>query len=288
MKVYLTFMVLTLSGCQTSYDKSKTIALVNREPITVSELEQALLKVDQHTVNRFESDDEKKELAQELIEQELLFQKALEDKIHHRSLDIKSIIVATYLKEFVSKIAFEPTKTQVEEHFHQNKDKIESVRVSHILIRVDPNQIKREASLKKAKHIEQLFSKNKSTANFESLAKQFSEDESTKSKGGDLGWIKRNQGVQYFSQAAFDIQDVGQTSPITQTELGFHIILLTQEQRGFDKHFEQIKSHLIKVKHKHEVDQLLLDLKSKSDIATYFENISKAVKPITVIKGNDQ
>jgi len=65
---------------------------------------------------------------------------------------------------------------------------------------------------------------------FAELAKKFSDDPGSGQQGGDLGWQKRGTFVQDFEAMVYKLEK-GQTSPVLQTEFGFHIIQLL-ERRG--------------------------------------------------------
>ncbi|MEZ4941285.1 MAG: peptidylprolyl isomerase [Saprospiraceae bacterium] len=65
---------------------------------------------------------------------------------------------------------------------------------------------------------------------FAELAKKFSDDPGSGSKGGDLGWQKRGTFVPEFEATVYNLEP-DQISQVIETEFGFHIIQLL-ERRG--------------------------------------------------------
>ena len=63
---------------------------------------------------------------------------------------------------------------------------------------------------------------------FQDAAKRYSEDEGTRDKGGDLGWVSKNGRLDPdFEKAAFALKE-GQMSDPVKSEYGYHLILLTR------------------------------------------------------------
>jgi peptidyl-prolyl cis-trans isomerase D len=93
---------------------------------------------------------------------------------------------------------------------------------------------KAEDVLKQAKH----------GANFEDLAKKYSEDDGTKPKGGDLGWIVDGQTVPEFQQAAFSVPK-GSISDLVKTQYGFHIIKVLDRETAHTKTFEEVRDSIL-------------------------------------------
>lgn len=79
------------------------------------------------------------------------------------------------------------------------------------------------AAKKKAEEVLALVKAGKTS--FEDLAKQYSEDTTTASQGGDLGFFAKGDMVKEFEDAVLKLKK-GETSGIVQTVYGYHIIKL--------------------------------------------------------------
>jgi peptidyl-prolyl cis-trans isomerase D len=113
----------------------------------------------------------------------------------------------------------------------------EEVVAQHILFKTDgktPEQI--EAIRKKATDV---LNRAKNGEDFSKLAKEFSEDSSA-SRGGTLGTIRRGQMVPEFEQVAFTL-GAGAISDLVTTQYGFHIIKVTERQDSRLRTFDEIK-----------------------------------------------
>lgn len=72
---------------------------------------------------------------------------------------------------------------------------------------------------------------NRGESDFSTLAILYSEDEGSRSRGGELGFMGRGQLVPEFAAVAFNLNDPKKVSKIVETEFGYHIIQLI-EKRG--------------------------------------------------------
>ncbi|MCC8188328.1 MAG: peptidylprolyl isomerase [Bacteroides sp.] len=68
-------------------------------------------------------------------------------------------------------------------------------------------------------------------ADFSTLARLYSEDRGSATKGGELGFMGRGQLIPEYANVAFNLQDPAKVSKIVESEYGFHIIQLI-EKRG--------------------------------------------------------
>lgn len=72
---------------------------------------------------------------------------------------------------------------------------------------------------------------NSGKMEFSTLARLYSEDPGSASRGGELGFMSKTQLLPEFANVAFNLKDSKRISQIVQTEYGFHIIQLI-EKRG--------------------------------------------------------
>jgi peptidyl-prolyl cis-trans isomerase D len=117
------------------------------------------------------------------------------------------------------------------------------VHVEHILL-MTVGAGKTDAEVDEIKKKAQdLLNQAKKGANFEDLAKKYSEDPGTKDKGGDLGWIIQGQTVAEFEKAAFSLPK-GSISDLVKTQYGFHILKIIDKESAHTKPFEEVKDSI--------------------------------------------
>ncbi len=98
--------------------------------------------------------------------------------------------------------------------------KVEQVHVAQILLATQADADKVLAQLKAG-------------GDFAALAKQYSQDETSRNNGGDLGWFPKGMYPPEFDATAFQLQP-GQTSGVIATALGFHIIKVLDHSAARD------------------------------------------------------
>jgi parvulin-like peptidyl-prolyl isomerase len=118
----------------------------------------------------------------------------------------------------------------------------EQVHARHILVSVDKNasMADKTAALQKIKKIQQEL---KAGADFEELAKKYSDDPGSKNRGGDLGFFSRGDMVPEFDKVAFSL-DVGQVSEPVLTDFGYHIIKVEEKRAARKLSYDDVKNDL--------------------------------------------
>lgn len=133
---------------------------------------------------------------------------------------------------------------QISKYYAKHKrakyDVPKKLHARHILIRNDkglPPDI-RGKNIEKVKTIREQITSGKLT--FEAAAAQYSEDESNKDKGGDLGFFSAGQMVGPFEEAAFALKP-GEMSNMVETGFGFHLIKLEEIKEPVMRKLEDVK-----------------------------------------------
>ena len=136
----------------------------------------------------------------------------------------------------------EVSDEQAEQYYQEHLDKYsteEQRKVSHILVQGD-DEAKAQA----------ILDELNAGADFAALAEEKSDDFGSADLGGDLGWIERDVMDPAFEDAAFDLENVGDTTGLVKSEFGYHIIKLDELQASKAQPFSEVAA---------EIKQELLD-----------------------------
>jgi peptidyl-prolyl cis-trans isomerase D len=133
------------------------------------------------------------------------------------------------------------TAQDVQRYYEDNEAQYstpEETRASHILLKTEG---KDDAAVKK--QAEDLLAKAKGGADFAALATTFSEDDSSKVKGGDLGFFPKGQMVPEFDAAAFSLPP-GQISDLVKSQFGYHIIKVVERKPATKRSLDQVRAQI--------------------------------------------
>jgi peptidyl-prolyl cis-trans isomerase D len=151
-------------------------------------------------------------------------------KVKYALLDVQSIRGRMNVSE-----------QDVQRYYEDNAQQFstpEQVRASHILLKTEG---KTEADVKK--QADDIAAKAKGGADFAALAKEYSEDDSNKSKGGDLDFFGRGQMVPEFDKVAFSLQP-GQISDAFKTSFGYHIVKVTDKRAATSRPLAEVRPQI--------------------------------------------
>ncbi|MBV9439581.1 MAG: peptidylprolyl isomerase [Candidatus Eremiobacteraeota bacterium] len=184
---------------------------------------------------------------QNILRQNIIMEKAVGPQVHVSDADVKAYF----------------TKN------HALFDKPEQVRARHILV-ADP------------KTANDVLAKIKSGGSWDTLAKQYSTDPSSKDKGGELGFFGRGQMVPQFQDAAFGA-NVGQIVGPVKSPFGYHIIQVEEKKPATKATFantrDQIHQQLLQQQEAQQFPVFLNGLRSNAKIDVYDDRFKDAFPP---------
>lgn len=154
------------------------------------------------------------------------------DELHDQYFDILHDRILSQQVEYELTQNVNVTPAEVSEFFAQyNADSLPEIptqyEVSEIVIEPTISEEERDRVREELSLLRERILKGE---NFSMLAKLYSQDPGSASKGGEVGFFGRGQMVGEFESAAFALKP-GEVSPVIATQYGFHIIQLI-ERRG--------------------------------------------------------
>jgi peptidyl-prolyl cis-trans isomerase C len=186
----------------------------------------------------FASKDGQKQFLDRVVRRELLMQEAEKRKLGEQAeiaeqvtnLRRELMIRAIVQEEIGAKVKVD--EKEVQEYFAAHADEFsgDTVQLRHIVVQTEGE----------ARELQARLAKNES---FEELAKKHSRDTNSAPKGGDLGFLGREQMLPDFARAAFALK-AGEVSDVVRTPFGFHLIKLVSRKKGQPLTFEQVKAQL--------------------------------------------
>ncbi|WP_071459071.1 peptidylprolyl isomerase [Bacillus massilinigeriensis] len=263
--------VLTLSACNAG--SSDVVVKTDAGDITKDELyqsmkdkygEQAVQELvykkvlsKKYKVTDEEVDKKLKELKEELGEN---FELVLQQNNLKNEKELKKVLKDQIMMEKAAMKDIKVSEKDIKKSYDEYKP---DIKASHILVEA-----------KDEKLINEIKAKLDKGEKFEGIAKEFSKDPGSAQNGGDLGYFGPGKMVPEFEKAAYSLK-VGEISKPVKTEMGWHIIKLTDKKEK--KSYDEMK------------DKLEYDLKlSKVDPQKMQQNLQDEVKAADVkIKDKD-
>lgn len=164
---------------------------------------------------------------------------------------------------------------ELKEYYEKNKQRFrrpESLRLYHILIKVDSTATEEEWG-KKKKYAEEILEKIKSGGDFGEVAYNYSEDP-YRFKSGDLGFVHKGQLEPGIEEVAFSLKE-GEMSGVLKSIYGFHILKAGEKRpetmMSFDEVKDKLKKELDTKRFEEKREALLGGLKKEYAIEIYIK-----------------
>ncbi|MCY7849536.1 peptidylprolyl isomerase [Bacillus haynesii] len=262
--------VLALSAC--SGGDSEVVAETKAGNITKEDLYQtlkdnagadALNMLVQQKVLDDKYDVSDKEVDKKLNEYKKSMGDQLNQLIDQKGEDfVKEQIKYELLMQKAAKDNIKVTDDDVKEYYDGLKGKIH---LSHILV-------------KEKKTAEEVEKKLKKGEKFEDLAKEYSTD-GTAEKGGDLGWVGKDDNMDKdFVKAAFALK-TGEVSGPVKSQFGYHIIKKDEERGKYEDMKKELKKEVQEQKQNDQTElQSVIDkLVKDADLKVKDKELKKQV-----------
>lgn len=267
---------------------SNVVAKVNAQEITEAELQEMVTAYQKQTQKEEISEEEKKMLLDNLIENKLLQLEAKE-----RGLEVTEDLLKQQLTVFYQQFGGEEnfnnllteqgldpqevvenvktdllgqlaakdevdaksnvTEEAMQAFYEQHKEHIkteDSFRASHILFKNEDGNAKESA--------DKVLAELKAGGDFEALAKEHSACPSS-AKGGDLNFFGKGQMVPEFENAVVSM-GVDEVSDPVKTQFGYHIIKKTDHADGKQLTFDEAKNRINEILYNEQSKTIVKDL----------------------------
>ncbi|WP_125154921.1 peptidylprolyl isomerase [Clostridium rectalis] len=217
--------------------KDKVLAILNGKEITEKDLHETIAKFPPERQSYLQTEEGKKQLLDEIISFELIYNYAKEngmeedkDYIDQLQKLKREILIQVTIGKLLSKINV--TNEEIEEFYNNNKQLFkneEMVTAKHILVNT-------------VEEANNIVNEIKNGLDFEEAAKKYSTCPS-KEAGGNLGEFGRGRMVPEFEKVAFELE-VGVVSEPVKTQFGYHIIKVENKNQESVKTLEEVKDNI--------------------------------------------
>ncbi len=169
------------------------------------------------------------EAFQAQLKEEGLTLAQLKDK--HRQDAQSQIVIQKLIDRTLRPKVGEPTSKEMEQFYEANKDSFppepEKVDISHILIIPKPGETATRNFETKVRQVMASIQARK--LSFATIAKRYSMDKATAEKGGELGWVGKDDLFPEMREKILKLK-VGQVSDPIQSQVGIHFVKILEKQ----------------------------------------------------------
>lgn len=163
---------------------------------------------------------------------------------------------------------------EAKKYYEANLDKFkheESVKLAHIFFS--------KSRMNDAQKFSTLLKKNPSE--FVNVAKSQSDDKTSNTKGGELGYVTRAQMSDKIAAVVFTIQP-NTISEVVPTKNGYHILLVTDKKPANTESFDAVKGQIIAALEQQKQDKILDELATKLEKQAKIKYINPDYKPKSI------
>lgn len=228
-------------------DADPVVARVNGMTITASEFQAAAARRTPANGVSY-TPEEREAVMQSLVEEKLLYQRALEQHLD-KDPKVQKVMINTLLRDdLYSQVKnSDYTDEMLQDYYNAHKDQFivpEKVQIRYILVAVTDTRSRAEAR-DLARDLHRQLEKN--PALFSDLAAERSDD-AYRRRGGDVGFVGKEgkPGLDpKVVQAAWDLP-TGAVSGVFEVEGGYGIVMAAARREAVERTFQQMKGSVLR------------------------------------------
>jgi peptidyl-prolyl cis-trans isomerase C len=277
---------LLVAGCGAKAAKPtgpEVVARIDGEVITVGDLQKRLDGLDPYSRARFSGPEQKKKFLENLVRFEVLAREA-QNRGYDRDPEVQRALKSQMInlllqKELDDKLKPEDiSDAEVDRYYQEHRGEFrqpEQVRVSQIFS-ADLAKAEKAAAAARA-----LRGKPEADKAFRDLVATLSEDEDSKSRGGDLTFFDRETAMypKPVVEAAFALGEIGEVTAPVRGEKGYHVLVLTQRRPGFTRALpevsREIRRLLLRDRRTKKMDELVAQMRQRLKVEIYEDRLAK-------------
>jgi peptidyl-prolyl cis-trans isomerase C len=259
------------------------VARVDGKTITVTDVQQRINALDPYSKARYSSPEQRKRFLENLVRFEVLASEA-QKRGYDRDPDVQRVLKNQMIDVFLRKELDEKLKAEdipdaeVARYYKEHEAafrQAEQVRVSQVLVK------DRALAEKVAAEARVQARTDRSDKGFRELVAKYSEDEDSKSLGGDLTFFDRQstQLPRPLVEAAFALKEVGDVSAPVASDKGFHVLKLTQRRAGFTRPIEgvsgEIRRLILRDRRAKKMEEMVAQMREKLKVEIYEDQLAK-------------
>jgi len=224
--------------------KGTVVARIGSRAITLSELDRALQQMPPWAQQQYSAPDKKAEFLNQYIAEQLLYEKAVKLELD-KDAEVRAEVEQAARRAAVSKLVERDVRDKIEvkpedvrmyyaAHVDEFSEKARA-RVRHILVAEESSA-------------NDILTKIATGTAFEDLAREMSEDDTTRERGGEIqGWIVEGgtiPGVENSEPMVDAIfkTDAGKATTPLETDAGWHLFYVEEKRPARQKPFEEVQA----------------------------------------------
>lgn len=264
----------------------QVVARVDDHVITVGDLQEQINKLPPFSRARFSSPEQRKRFLENLVRFELMASEA-QARGYDKDPDVQRVLKNQMITEMIqnevdAKLRPEDVPdADIEIYYRAHIEEFarpQEVRVSQIFTK-DKDKAQKAAA--EAQAAAKASTKASDTQAFHVLVNRYSEDEDSKSRGGDLTFFDRKTPAypKALVEAAFSLKEIGDVGGPVASEKGFHVIKLTQRRPGFTKTMNEVRRDvqrmIVQERRTKRIEDLVAEMRSKVKVEIHEDRLEK-------------